>query len=156
MAGGLKAYIKIGKLPGESMKQARADKGYSDLISATTSGQCNWDFSQEHAPTRMMVFSGISVTKYVNGSTPILLIACLKEKLIKEMEIVVENDKGEDFFLLRMKGEVRITTDALSFEGNQMVESITFAGKILEVEHKPKGKKDDINWSDITQKGAEI
>jgi serine/threonine protein kinase len=24
------------------------------------------------------------------------------------------------------------------------------------LEHKTKGKKDDINWSDITQKGAEI
>ncbi len=156
MAGGLKAYIKIGKLAGESMKKPRADKGFSDLLSVTLGGSCNWDFAQEAQPTRLVGFSGVSVTKYVNGSTPILLIGCLKEKLIKEVEIIIEDDKGEDFIYIRLKEEVRICSDSISFSGSEMLENITFAGKVMEIEHKAKNKKDDIKWADIQQKGAEI
>lgn len=156
MAGGLKAYIKIGKLAGESMKDARAKEGHHDLLAVSLGGSCNWDFSQEQQPTRTVGFSGVSVTKYVNGSSPILMIACLKEKLTKEVTIVIENDKGEDFFFIRLKDEVRVTSDSLSFSGSEMLENITFASKTIELEHKHKNKKDDIKWNDIQQKGQEF
>jgi len=156
MAGGLKAYIKLGKLGGESAKDARSKDGFHDLLAVSLGGSCNWDFSQEVQPTRTVGFSGVSVTKYVNGASPILLIACLKEKLLKEVTIVVEDDKGGDFFYIRMKDEVRITSDSLSFSGSEMLESISFTSKTLELEHKAKNKKDDIKWNDIAQKGAEI
>ena len=153
---GLKAYIKIGKLAGESHKDARAKDGFHDLLAVSLGGSCNWDFAQEQHPTRTVGFSGVSITKYVNGASPILLIACLKEKLLKEVTVVVENDKGEDYFFIRLKDEVRITSDSLSFSGSEMLESISFASKTMELEHKPKSKKDDIKWNEITQKGAEI
>ncbi|HLY72648.1 MAG TPA: type VI secretion system tube protein Hcp [Planctomycetota bacterium] len=153
---GLKAFIKIGKLAGESAKDQKAKDGFHDLLSVSLGGSCNWDFAQEQQPTRMVGFSGVSVTKYVNGSSPILLIACLKEKLTKEVTIVIENDKGEDFFFIRLKDEVRITSDSLSFSGSEMIENVTFAGKTMEIEHKGKNKKDDIKWNKIEQKGAEI
>ena len=95
----LKAYIKIGKLTGESMKKPRADKGYSDLLSVSLGGTCNWDFSQEQQPTRMVTFGGVSVTKLINGGTPSLLIGLLKEKKTKEIDILIEDDQGNDFFL---------------------------------------------------------
>jgi type VI protein secretion system component Hcp len=153
---GLKAFIKIGKLAGESAKDSKAKDGFHDLLSVSLGGSCNWDFAQEQQPTRMVGFSGVSVTKYVNGASPILLIACLKEKLTKEVTIVIENDKGEDFFFIRLKDEVRITSESLSFSGSEMIENVTFAAKTVEVEHKGKNKKDDIKWNDIQQKGAEI
>ncbi|MBV8881870.1 MAG: type VI secretion system tube protein Hcp [Planctomycetaceae bacterium] len=156
MAGGLKAYMKIGKLAGESMKDARAKEGHHDILSVSLGASCNWDFAQEQQPTRTVGFSGVSVTKYVNGATPILLIACLKEKLTKEVTIVIEDDKGQDFFFIRLKDEVRVTSDSLSFTGSEMVENITFTAKTIEVEHKGKNKKDDIKWHDIQQKGQEI
>ena len=156
MAGGLKAYIKLGKLGGESAKDGRAKDGFHDLLAVSLGGSCNWDFSQEVQPTRTVGFSGVSVTKYVNGASPILLIACLKEKLLKEVTIVVEDDKGGDFFYIRMKDEVRICSDSLSFSGSEMLESISFTSKTLELEHKAKNKKDDIKWNDIQQKAAEI
>src|SRR5436190_3454352 len=156
MAGGLKAYIKMGKLAGESAKDAKAKDGFHDLLAVSLGCSCNWDFAQEQQPTKNVGFSGVSVTKYVNGSSPILLIACLKEKLLKEVTIVIENDKGEDFFFIRLKDEVRITSDSLSFSGAEMLESISFASKTMEPEHKQKNKKDDIKWNEIAQKGAEI
>lgn len=156
MAGGLKAYIKIGKLAGESAKDDKAKSGHHDLLSVSLGGSCNWDFAQEQQPTRMVGFSGVSITKYVNGASPILLIACLKEKLTKEVTIVIEDDKGGDFFYIRLKDEVRITSDSLSFSGSEMLESVTFAAKTMELEHKQKNKKDDIKWNKIEQKGAEI
>src|SRR5579883_1319517 len=156
MAGGLKAYIKIGKLSGESAKDARAKDGYHDLLSVSLSGSDTWDFSQETPPTRTVHFGGVSISKYVNGASPILLIACLKEKLTKEVTIVIENDKGEDFFYIRLKDEVRINSDSLSFTGQDMIETINFQAKTLELEHKAKNKKDDIKWNKIEQKGAEI
>ncbi|HEV3029385.1 MAG TPA: type VI secretion system tube protein Hcp, partial [Planctomycetota bacterium] len=152
----LKAFIKIGKLAGESAKDQKAKDGFHDLLSVSLGGSCNWDFAQEQQPTRMVGFSGVSVTKYVNGASPILLIACLKEKLTKEVTIVIENDKGEDFFFIRLKDEVRISSDSLSFSGSEMIENATFAAKTVEIEHKGKNKKDDIKWNDIQQKGAEI
>ncbi|HVR85200.1 MAG TPA: type VI secretion system tube protein Hcp [Planctomycetota bacterium] len=153
---GLKAFIKIGKLAGESAKDSKAKDGFHDLLSVSLGGSCNWDFAQEQQPTRMVGFSGVSVTKYVNGASPILLIACLKEKLTKEVTIVIENDKSEDFFFIRLKDEVRLTSDSLSFSGSEMIENVTFAAKTVEIEHKGKNKKDDIKWNDIQQKGAEI
>jgi type VI protein secretion system component Hcp len=153
---GLKAYIKMGKLAGESAKDAKQKDGFHDLLAVSLGGACNWDFAQEQQPTRMVGFSGVSVTKYVNGASPILLIACLKEKLLKEVTIAIEDDKGGDFFYIRLKDEVRITSDSLSFSGAEMLESISFNAKTLEVEHKGKNKKDDIKWNDIQQKGAEI
>jgi type VI protein secretion system component Hcp len=156
MPGGLKAYIKIGKLAGESAKDEKAKGGHHDLLSVSLGGSCNWDFAQEQQPTRMVGFSGVSVTKYVNGASPILLIACLKEKLTKEVTIVIEDDKGGDFFYIRLKDEVRITSDSLSFSGSEMIESVTFAAKTMELEHKAKNKKDDIKWNKIEQKGAEF
>jgi type VI protein secretion system component Hcp len=154
MAGGLKMYIKIGKTEGETTNEKR--KGFHDCLSVSLGGSCNWEFNQEHAPTRMVGFSGVSVTKMVNGSSPILLIACLKEKKSTEVTIVVENDKGEDFFFIRLKDEVRISSDSLSFSGGEMIENITFAAKTMELEHKQKNKKDDINWHKIEQKGADF
>jgi type VI protein secretion system component Hcp len=156
MAGGLKAYIKMGKIAGESAKDAKKDGGFHDLLSVSLGGSCNWDFAQEQQPTRTVGFSGVSVTKYVNGASPILLIACLKEKLLKEVTIVIEDDKGGDFFYIRLKDEVRICSNSLSFSGSEMLESICFNAKTLEIEHKGKNKKDDIKWNDIQQKGAEI
>jgi type VI protein secretion system component Hcp len=156
MAGGLKAYIKLGKLGGESAKDARSKDGFHDLLAVSIGGNCNWDFSQEVQPTRTVGFSGLSVTKYVNGASPVLLIACLKEKLLKEVTVVVEDDKGGDFFYIRLKDEVRITSDSLSFSGSEMLESLSFTAKTVELEHKAKSKKDDIKWNDIQQKGAEI
>jgi type VI protein secretion system component Hcp len=156
MAGGLKAYIKMGKLAGESATDAKAKDGFHDLLAVSLGGSCNWDFAQEQQPTRSVGFSGVSVTKYVNGASPILLIACLKEKLLKEVTIVIVNDKGEDFFFIRLKDEVRITSDSLSFSGSEMLESLSFNAKTMEIEHKGKNKKDDIKWNEIAQKGAEI
>lgn len=152
----LKAYIKIGKLAGESMKKPRADKGFSDLISVNLGGTCNWDFSQEQQPTRLVSFNGVSITKYVNGSSPLLLIGMLKEKLTKEVDILIEDDKGQDFFEIKLTEEVRISSDTLSFNGSDMTESVTFVGKKMEVKHLALKKNDDIVWSDIQQKGAEL
>jgi len=151
----LKAYIKIGKLTGESMKKPRADKGYSDLLSVSLGGTCNWDFSQEQQPTRMVTFGGVSVTKLINGGTPSLLIGLLKEKKTKEIDILIEDDQGNDFFQIKLSEEVRITSDTLSF-GSDMTESITFVGKVMELNHLGKKQKDDIKWADITQKGSEF
>jgi len=156
MAGGLKAYIKIGKLAGESHNEKRAKDGFHDLLAVSLGGSCNWEFSQEAHPTRTVGFSGVSITKYVNGASPILLIGCLKEKLLKEVTIVIENDKGEDYFFIRLKEEVRISADSLSFSGSEMLESITFASKVMELEHKQKNKKDDIKFTDVVQKGQEL
>src|SRR5678815_3910971 len=102
MAGGLKAYIKLGKLGGESAKDGRSKDGFHDLLAVSLGGSCNWDFSQEVQPTRT-----------------------------------------GDFFYIRMKDEVRITSDSLSFSGSEMLESISFTSKTLELEHKAKNKKDD-------------
>jgi type VI protein secretion system component Hcp len=156
MAGGLKAYIKMGKLAGESAKEPRAKDGYHDLLAVSLGGSCNWEFSQEQQPARTVGFSGVSVTKYINGASPLLLIACLKEKKLGEVTILIENDQGSEYFIIRMKDEVRISSDSLSFSGSEMLESVTFMCKTLELEQKPKNKKDDIKFSDPQQKGAEI
>jgi type VI protein secretion system component Hcp len=152
----LKAYLKIGKLAGESAKKPRADAGFCDLISVSLGGTCNWDFSQENAPTKVTTFSGVSCTKFINGSSPILLIGMLKEKKAETVEIMVENDQGGDYFHIKLSGEVRITSDTLSFNNSDMTESITFVSKVMELNHIGKNKKDDINWNDIQQKGATI
>ena len=151
----LKAYIKIGKLTGESMKKPRADKGYSDLISVSLGGTCNWDFSQEQQPTRLVTFGGVTVVKLINGGTPTLLIGMLKEKKTKEVDILIEDDQGNDFFEIKLSEEVRISSDTLSF-GSEMHETITFVGKVMEVKHLGKKQNDDIKWADIQQKGAEF
>jgi type VI protein secretion system component Hcp len=156
MAGGLKAYIKMGKIAGESAKDNRQKDGYHDLLAVSLGGSCNWDFAQEQHPTRTVGFSGVSITKYINGSSPLLLIGCLKEKKLAEVTILIENDQGSEHFFIRLKDEVRITSDSLSFSGSEMLESVTFTSKTLEIEHKGKNKKDDIKWNDIQQKGAEI
>jgi type VI protein secretion system component Hcp len=119
-------------------------------------GTCNWDFSQEQQPTRLVSFNGVSITKYINGSSPILLIGMLKEKLTKEVDILIEDDKGQDFFEIKLTEEVRISSDTLSFNGSDMTESVTFVGKKMEVKHLALKKNDDIVWSDIQQKGAEL
>jgi type VI protein secretion system component Hcp len=156
MAGGLKAYIKMGKLAGESAKDNRQKDGFHDLLAVSLGASCNWDFSQEQQPSKTVGFSGVSVTKYINGSSPILLIACLKEKKLGEVTIMIENDQGSEHFYIRMKDEVRICSDSLSFSGSEMLESITFTAKTMELEHKGKNKKDDIKWNDIQQNGTEI
>jgi type VI protein secretion system component Hcp len=156
MAGGLKAFIKMGKLAGESAKDNRQKDGFHDLLAVSLGASCNWDFAQEQQPARSVGFSGVSVTKYINGSSPLLLIACLKQKKLGEVTIMIENDQGAEHFYIRLKGEVRITSDSLSFSGSEMLESVTFTSKTVEIEHKGKSKKDDINWSDIQQMGAEI
>ena len=63
MAGGLKAYIKLGKLGGESAKDGRSKDGFHDLLAVSLGGSCNWDFSQEVQPTRTVGFSGVATRK---------------------------------------------------------------------------------------------
>lgn len=153
-AGSVKLFIKIGKLEGESSLKPWRSKNFSDIDSFSLNASASWNFASGKSAHGDVSFSGVTVTRALVGSSPILMIACLKEKQTDLVEVVCGNEAGTDeLFIVRLKGEVRISKHSISGStGMDMSETITFTAPILEIEHKGKNKKDDINWEDIKQK----
>jgi type VI secretion system secreted protein Hcp len=157
-AGSVRLFIKINGLEGESSLKPWKDKNYSDIDSFSLGASASWEFGRGKSASGGTSFSGVAIQRSVVGSSPLLFIGCLKEKQTDLAEVVLGNEAGTaELFVIRLKGEVRITSHSLSgATGGDLVESIVLTAPILEIEHKGKNKKDDIDWSDIKQKNDKL
>ena len=154
--GSLKLYIKLGKLEGESSREGWKSKGFSDIMAFSIGASASWSFDSGKSASGGSHISDLTITRPVVGGTPQLLIGCLKEKKMDLVELCAGDDTGKEAsFIIRLKGEVRITSCSISGDsGGSMVESLSLAAPIVEIEHKAKSKKDDIDFANVEQKNA--
>lgn len=154
--GSLKLYVKLGKLEGESSREGWKSKGFSDIMSFQISANASWNFDSGKSASGGVSFGGLTLTRAVVGGTPQLFIGCLKEKKMELVELCAGDDTGKEAsFIVRLKGDVRISGCSISGDsGGQMLECISLQAPIIEVEHKVKSKKDDIDFAKLEQKNT--
>jgi hypothetical protein len=156
--GSVRLYGKFGKLEGESSQSAWKEKGFSDISSFAIGASASWSFDSGKSAAGGTNFSGVMVSLPLVGSAPQLLIGCLKEKQLAEVEIAAGGDKIDSKqFMIRLEGEVRITSCSIDgSQGGNLQLSLNFTAPILKIEHLDRKKKDDINFAKIEQKNDKL
>lgn len=156
--GSVRLYGKFGNLDGESSQDSWKQKKFSDISSFSISASASWSFDTGKSAAGGTNFSGLMVSLPLIGNTPQLLIGCLKEKQMAEVEIAAGGDKIESKqFMIRLEGEVRITSCTIDgSQGGNLQLSLNFTAPIVKIEHMDRKKKDDINFSKIEQKNDKL
>jgi hypothetical protein len=152
--GSVRLYGKFGGLAGESSQSAWREKGFSDILSFSIGGSASWSFEGSKSVAGGASFGGLSVSLPMIGTAPQLLIGCLKEKQLSEVEIAVGGDKIDSkLFMVRLEGEVRMIGCQIDgSQGGSLNLSLVLTAPIIKVENLEKKKKDDINYGKIEQK----
>jgi hypothetical protein len=159
--GSVQLYMKVGSagsLTKESHTTSWKDKGYTDIQAFSLSSSASFSFSQGQSAAGNAMISDISVSRDVMASTVLLFMGSAKEKYTDLLEIIAVDTTGKEIlFAVRLKGEVRMNSCAISAShGGKMQESTGWCGKILEIEHTKSSKKEHFDFSNVEQKGAEI
>jgi hypothetical protein len=159
--GSVQLYLKIGSagsLTKDSHTTSWKDKGYTDILAFSISTNASFDFRSGQSAAGHAGISDISITRDVMASSVLLFMGCAKEKYTDLMEIICVDTTGKDIlFALRLKGEVRMNACSINgSHGGKMVESSSWCGKIVEIEHTKSSKKEHFDYSNVEQKGTEI
>src|SRR5262245_1373145 len=93
--GSVRLYGKFGKLEGESSQSTWKEKGYCDINSFNIGSSADWSFDKGKSNLGSVNFQGLNISLPLIGNSPQLLIGCLKEKQLAEVEIALGGDKIE-------------------------------------------------------------
>lgn len=142
----LRAYVKIGELPGQSTTKQRQDDKFSDVRECQLLSNTDWkgDVTLENVKTE---FGGLRVVTKVNVASPQLMIGSLR-KDIYDVTVDTVNQAGETLWKVELTGarissmEQRWTMDG---DGYQV---LTFHSKDIKVScEQPESKEDNYDFT---------
>ena len=129
-------FLKIDGIDGESTD--KDSKGEIDVLS------WSWGMSQSGSGDGTIVpdFQELSLTKYVDKSTPKLMEHLAGVAPLREAHMIVSNAVGTDYFMIHMTN-VMVTSISTGGSGGEdrLTENVTLNFAEVKVEYKPQGSK---------------